>query len=387
MPHEIRSQDRVQLLLTVLRLCPPVCSVGIPKLTRNPLPFYARERIRETMRVTELFAGIGAQRMALTLEGIPHTIAGISEIDRHALASYGAIYGDCPNLGDITRIDRLPPCDLVTYSFPCQDLSLAGKRAGMGAGTRSGLVWEVVRLLETAGERERPEWLLMENVPQVLTSPLWPDLVGRLEAMGYRNRWTKLDSSRFGSAQKRVRAFMLSRLDADPPELPQCTDAPRLCLRDVMEPERAERYVKRIPMDRVRFRGESPKAQIKVVADWERKGMDQANRLYSSSYSSPAIMCHGGGKRDVKVVCSEDGSDLVVSILTPRECWRLMGFPDWAYDRAAAVSSETQLYNQAGNSIVVEVLRAIFRAMEKPEAVQTSIDTFTPTFSCMEGNP
>lgn len=551
-----------------------------------------------TLRVVELFSGIGAQRMALTLAGIPHEVVAIAEINKHALASYEAIYGDCPNLGDIAKVEALPPCDLVTYSFPCQDLSLAGKRAGMGEGTRSGLVWEVVRLLESA-ERERPEWLLMENVPQVLTSPLWPDLLARLSAMGYRNKWAKLDSSNFGSAQKRVRAFMVSRLNQDPPELPlSAPNAPRLCLRDVMEPERADRYVRRIPLDRVKWRtpkdgykhpqsegiecrlmdagdprletrriasedslcpalrtgcpqkaveeeeeervrplvgtadnlrmapkgrkavgtvrdgeerlvvapsdnagvstpiasieGEtfyskamlyssssSPTVRtehgknsqikvledrplevigedmtegqwkphryimdgngpcrnvgayvnaaqrgIKVVADWQRGGMDQANRLYSSS-SSPAIMCHGGGERDVKVVDESElvpmmkegevcpmltpgrakrqngpryrelgdkaftvncqdrhgaaevkGGDLVVSILTPRECWRLMGFPEWAYLRASRVSSETQLYNQAGNSIVVEVLVAIFNAMFRPpkRRVQTTLE-------------
>lgn len=399
-----------------------------------------------TLRVVELFSGIGAQRMALTLAGITHEVVAIAEINKHSLASYRAIYGDCPNLGDISKVERLPPCDLVTYSFPCQDLSVAGKRAGMGEGTRSGLVWEVVRLLESAGERERPEWLLMENVRQVLTAPEWPSLVGRLEAMGYRNRWAKLDSSDFGSAQKRVRAFMVSRMGQDPPELPlSAPNAPRLCLRDVMEPERAERYVRRIPLDRVMWRtpkagpgestptasidgetfyskamlysssssptvrtehgknsqikvvadwdketlreenrrlydmdGASPtvkahmakdgQGRIKILADWQRKGrIEQANRLYSANCACPTMVGMGGGNRDVKIVDQEDGDDLVVSILTPRECWRLMGFPEWAYLRASRVSSETQLYNQAGNSIVVEVLIAIFNAMFRPQ--------------------
>lgn len=120
-------------------------------------------RMTDALRVIELFAGIGAQRMALTLEGIPHTVVAICEIDAHALASYEAIHGDCPNLGDITKVERLPPCDLVTYSFPCQDLSIAGKRKGMGEGTRSGLVWEVMCLLERespsgmAPDGERPD--------------------------------------------------------------------------------------------------------------------------------------------------------------------------------------------------------------------------------------
>lgn len=442
-----------------------------------------------TLRVAELFAGIGAQRMALTLAGIPHEVVAVSEIDRHALASYKAIWGDCPNLGDIRDVKALPPCDLVTYSFPCQDLSIAGARRGMaeGSGTRSGLVWEVVRILETAGERERPEWLLMENVPRMLTAPEWPSLVGRLEAMGYHSKWAKLDSSRFGSAQKRVRAFMVSRLVTDPPDLPECLpNAPVLCLRDVMEPERGERYIRRIPLERIKWRGAIPSAgsstppasiegetfypkamlyassssssptvrtehgmssqikvfacddgkgcldrsivpsrtfldrryyesdgsspcvvstrqgRIKVVADWDRdRSTEMANRIYSSGASSPTLIAHGGGGRDIKVVADdtgisyernarlysqdgkspaldllgrhgakslkitdrEEGGNLEVNILTPRECWRLMGFPEWAYMRAARVSSETQLYNQAGNSIVVEVLEAIFRAM------------------------
>lgn len=348
----------------------------------------------------------------------------------------------------------------------------------------------------------------MENVPQVLTAPEWPSLVGRLEAMGYRSKWNKLDSSDFGSAQKRVRAFMVSRLGQEPPDLPtSAPNAPQLCLRDIMEPERAERYVRRIPLDRVKWRtpkenyrhpqsegiechlmdagdtrlesrriasedslcpalrtgcpqktveeeeeervrplvgtadnlrmaprgrkaigtikdgeerlvvapsdsaGEStPTAEdaresfysrrmlyssssssptvrtfhglkdtIKVVDDRPGSSTPCASiegetfytkaMLYSPSSSSPTIRCEGrhGLSNQPKVVGSEDDMNLVVSVLTPRECWRLMGFPEWAYMRASRVSSETQLYNQAGNSIVVEVLIAIFNAMFRPK--------------------
>lgn len=354
------------------------------------------------IRVVELFAGIGAQRMALTLAGIPYEVVAISEIDRHAIASYEAIWGDCPNLGDIRDIEGLPSCDLVTYSFPCQDLSIAGKREGMAEGTRSGLVWEVVRLLEAMPDK--PEWLLMENVPLVLSSPLWGVLVGRLQSMGYHNRWANLDSSDFGSAQKRVRAFMVSRLGKEPPFIPVSNPcAVKICLWDIMESTRDERFVKSIPLDQIKWRmpfnpvaGESipcasidketfyskamlysssssssptvrkdhgRNSNIKVIADWNRcEGIDMANRLYSSSSSSPTILARGGGGRDIKVV-NGVGESLKVDILTPLECWRLMGQPYWAYKKASAVCSETQLYNLAGNSIVVEVLESIFRAM------------------------
>lgn len=109
------------------------------------------------IRVVELFAGIGAQREALRRLGIPHE-AYISEIDPYAIRSYTAIHGDTPNLGDVTQIRHLPDdVDLLTYSFPCQDLSIAGNRAGMaaGSGTRSALLWEVGRLIRDAVERER----------------------------------------------------------------------------------------------------------------------------------------------------------------------------------------------------------------------------------------
>lgn len=106
--------------------------------------------------VCELFSGIGAPSEALTAEGIPH-VTIVSEIDRMALRSHRAIHGDCENIGDITLVEHLPRCDLLVYSPPCQDISLAGRQAGMeeGSGTRSSLLWEVGRLLRDAVERER----------------------------------------------------------------------------------------------------------------------------------------------------------------------------------------------------------------------------------------
>ena len=315
-----------------------------------------------TVRLVELFSGIGAQRMALMLEGIPFESVGIAEINKHALASYKAIYGDCPNLGDISQVESLPDCDLVTYSFPCQDLSVAGKQAGMaeGSGTRSALVWEVTRVLE-ATER-KPEWLLMENVPQLLSKKNLPEfqkLVDRLARMGYSSKYGLLDSSDFGSAQQRVRAFMVSRLGAPAPDLPKGEGYPFRCIRDIMEPEVAERFVKRIPLDRVKWRTNKSKKpspgeegsdrptldvvgedfsikspwiphrlllnpnglcrtvicntnsfqrSIKVVADWDRPGVfDQCNRIFANGGLSPVVLSQTNtGNRSIKVVADWD---------------------------------------------------------------------------------
>jgi DNA (cytosine-5)-methyltransferase 1 len=88
------------------------------------------------MKVIELFAGIGSQTQALKNLEIAHEVIGISEIDKYAIKSYKAMHGLINNFGDITKIEKLPYCDLLTYSFPCQDISVAGKQAGIAIGTR-----------------------------------------------------------------------------------------------------------------------------------------------------------------------------------------------------------------------------------------------------------
>ena len=80
------------------------------------------------LRLIELFAGIGSQTQALTNIGIAHKVVAISEIDKYAIQSYEAMHGKANNLGDIRKIEELPNADLWTYSFPCQDISVAGKR-------------------------------------------------------------------------------------------------------------------------------------------------------------------------------------------------------------------------------------------------------------------
>src|SRR6056297_2302299 len=114
------------------------------------------------LRVIELFSGVGSQRMALKNLGIKHKVVGIAEIDKYALQSYKAIHGDCPNMGNITKVkpEDVPEHDLLTYSFPCQDISVAGNMNGLskGSGTRSGLLWECAKIIE----HHKPKYLLLE---------------------------------------------------------------------------------------------------------------------------------------------------------------------------------------------------------------------------------
>ena len=166
------------------------------------LPLYV---IEKPIRLVELFAGIGSQAMALRDLGADFEHYRVVEFDKYAIKSYNAIHGtDFPTM-DITKIkgadlgivDTETFTYLLTYSFPCQDLSVAGKMKGMtkGTGTRSGLLWEVERLLNEVDEL--PQVFLMENVPQVHSQDNMPDFqkwIDFLASKGYSNYWQDLNA-------------------------------------------------------------------------------------------------------------------------------------------------------------------------------------------------
>lgn len=160
------------------------------------------------LTVNELFAGIGAFRKALINQNIPHKVVGISEIDKFAIRSYTAMYGDTYNYGDISEIDKLNYADLWTYGFPCQDLSIAGRQKGLIVGvTRSGLLYEVQRLLSvSATNNELPKYLIMENVKALVSKkflPKFEEWVNWLSSCGYNTYWQIMNTADYGIPQKR----------------------------------------------------------------------------------------------------------------------------------------------------------------------------------------
>ena len=176
------------------------------------------------MKLLSLFSGIGAFEKALDNLGVPFELVGFSEIDKYASASYCAIHGvDAnKNLGDITKIDenKLPKdIDLVTYGFPCQDISLAGKQKGLfnddGSQTRSGLFFEALRIIEAA----KPKVAIAENVKNLVGKKFnaqFQAVLASLDAAGYNNYWQVLNAKDYGIPQNRERVFIVSiRKDID----------------------------------------------------------------------------------------------------------------------------------------------------------------------------
>ena len=173
------------------------------------------------LKVNELFSGIGAFRKALNRLNIPHEIVGISEIDKYAIMSYEAIFGETRNYGDISKVSKLDYADLWTYGFPCQDISLAGQQAGIIRGqTRSGLLYEVQRLLGMAAlYDELPKYLILENVKNLVGKKFLSDFeswIAWLDALGYNTYWKVINAKDCGIPQNRERVFAVSiRKDID----------------------------------------------------------------------------------------------------------------------------------------------------------------------------
>ena len=398
------------------------------------------------LTVNELFSGIGAQRTALERVGIPHKIVGVSEIDKFAIKSYTAIHGETKNYGDITQVKRLDYADLWTYSFPCTDISVAGQQKGLVRGeTRSGLLYEVQRLLEVAaGENTLPKYLLLENVKNLVGKKFrsqFDEWISWLDKLGYNSYWKVLDSKDFGIPQHRERVFAVSiRKDVDD----GCFRFPAgfessVRLIDLLEPEVDEKFYLSNETVQGVIPSSSPGGEIIVAGTVGRWSCERSNRVHNPAGICPTLTPISGSGQEVKIIvptcCASRGrsktgqagwtqqlefrgdgrtnslttvtkdnliaeplntekdgavrtikasyykvgkanlfrpdslgatgvSDGIrIRKLTPLECWRLMGFADEEFRKAEAVCSNSQLYKQAGNSIVVDVLAAIFECL------------------------
>ena len=356
----------------------------------------------DKLKVFEAFSGYGSQSIALRNLGIPHEVVAISEIDKYAIKAYEAIHGSALNLGDISKIkvEDVPQHDLFTYSFPCQDLSVAGKQAGLGEGTRSGLLYECEKIIEYC----RPKYLLLENVKNLVGKkfkPQFDEWLDYLESLGYTNYWKVLNAKDYGVPQNRERVFVVSILgDHEPYEFPDKMGLDK-CIAYVLEYKVDEKYYlseeiqnrfkitnqnkniigttepdfrtigqRDLVYDKNGILGalvatdyKQPKqiAEINNLGMLDIKGNEQIRRVYGTDGISPALTTMQGGNRQPKIL---EGLDYRIRKLTPRECFRLMGMNDCDIDKIQAIGlSNTQQYKMAGNSIVVNVLEAIFKEL------------------------
>lgn len=353
------------------------------------------------MKVIELFSGIGAQTQALKNLKIPHTsICCEWEDSIHNI--YQAIHGETPNLGDITKVDDLPDCDLLTYSFPCQDISILGNQKGLskGSGTRSGLLWEVERLLKKKHEANKlPSILLLENVKQLVSPKNIDDFnkwLAFLTSIGYHNTWKIINSVDYGVPQSRERVFVISSLKGAI-EFPNvkvrhntlsgCMEGDVSVMREFGDchyfrnPAMQERIVKTINNTQSTNSTKRIYGTQSVIHALTTQGSHPGNFgavLYSSELMGDFPFRHKVRGMDAEEMYKVDyGFNFNIDsirLATPREVFILMGFDHSAYEKAKKHMLEnkislTKSYHVAGNSIVVPVLESLFSGIYYAKSV------------------
>lgn len=440
------------------------------------------------MNFVDFFAGIGGIRLGLEQAG--HKCVGFCEFDKYARTAYKAMYdteGEWEN-HDVRTVKPydVPAADLWCFGFPCQDISVAGKQKGLQEGERSGLFYEIMRLLAGRRQEDRPKWLLIENVKNLLSIGNGFDfarLLCEVGGHGYSLQWDTLNSKDYGVPQNRERVFIvgylgnirgrevfpLQRTDGENPcKLNEITQGLSMAYRvynpdgisktlaavgggagaktglyavKVLKPYGstggvcglkiaenktgiastcAARDYKGISRNNgnavvcMSIRGQKLQKQIDVsqaldsscrnnllqkqtccaVLTPDREEKRQNGRRMKEpgepSFTLTAQDRHGVAifddqERKNKQLKPMDicptlraqshgnnpkvfGDNVRIRRLTPRECWRLQGFPNEYFDKAKAAGiSDTQLYKQAGNGVTVNVARAIGERLKEVE--------------------
>lgn len=376
------------------------------------------------MKFLDFFAGIGGFRLGMEMAG--HECVGHCEIDKYAERSYRAIHEVKDYewfANDITRVEPrdLPEADCYCFGFPCQAFSIAGKRGGF-EDTRGTLFFEVMRLVK----ERHPSILFAENVKGLLNHEggrTFGTIINTMADLGYDVEWQVLNSKNYGVPQNRERVFIIGHFGRTGGRkvFPLGEDATKI---DVVQGQVANTLTTRTEGDGVGtyvIEDKQP-AQVRQLV-----GGHQGSRIYDSKGLSITLTSQGsstGAKTGLYVVPENgvmikettakghteavEGDSINLSMpgsktrrdrvgkdvantldttcsqgalegkrirrLTPRECFRLQGFPDEAYEKAAEVNSDSQLYKQAGNSVTVNTIYEIAKRLEGENAHKTSKD-------------
>lgn len=352
----------------------------------------------------DFFAGVGGFRRGLEMAG--HKCVGYCEIDKHASASYRMMHTVTSEqreyilslvsmrerkkeiekekylngewyASDIRKVraDELPRADIWCAGFPCQDISIAGKTLGF-KGKRSSLFFTVTGLIKDLEEEDKPTYLFFENVKNLFSVNRGFDfarLLIELDEIGYDAEWQLINSSDY-VPQNRERIYIIGHLRI-----------------------RGRREVFPIPSGNGKNTGlqgqavntittrtggatttgtyivenkQHAQGKIRQIGTLypESKRNRNYGRIYDIDGIAPTLNCMEGGNRQpfivTPVLTPDRENKRQIRKLTPRECFRLQGWGDEYFDRAAAVNSDTQLYKQAGNGMTVNVVYEIGKRME-----------------------
>lgn len=303
----------------------------------------------DTIKILELFGGIGSPRIALRNIGVPVKAIDYVEIDEKAVRSYNAMFEAELKYKTQTVVGYNLKPDILIHGSPCQDISIAGQQKGAdeGSETRSSLMWETIHIIQQMGEW-KPKFVVWENVKNLTSKTMMANFyryLSEMEKMGYTNSYSLLDARDFGLPQARQRVFTISTLGNKAFDFDSLEHKPMKPLSNYLEKNNdvPEQYLVTQP------------SVLNVIG---HKGIKRATIIKDYAFTittrqdrTPAqIIDMGNGK---------------YRYLTERECWRLQGYTDADFDAASRVQKrigryKMALYRQAGNSIPVPIFESIF---------------------------
>lgn len=375
----------------------------------------------------DICAGIGGFRLGM--ENAGHKCIGYCEYDRFARASYEAMYDTEGEWAadDVTKLrpEGIPYADVWCFGFPCQDISIAGRQRGL-SGERSGIYYSIIDLIKGKEEGDRPTYLLVENVKNLFSINGGFDFAAVLSEMdeaGYDVRWQVLNSKDFGVPQSRERIFLIANLRSrGRREILPVTGEDGGALKAVIGGRQGYRVYDSSGISASLTAGgggAGGKTGLYVVGIDNAEGEADSRVFVDQTLNHPKITEQArcliarydaglttwgmnSGVLEARALTvpdkletrqqgrrmKEDGEPMFtltcqdrhgvfldggrIRKLTPRECFRLQGFPDALYEKAAAVNSESQLYKQAGNAVTATVAYAV--AMALPESREPVIE-------------
>lgn len=343
------------------------------------------------MKFLDLFAGIGGFRLALESQG--HECVGFCEKDKFALKSYKAIHDTSGEIefNDIRKVTNEQfrqlrgRVDIITGGFPCQSFSKAGKREGFRDLTRGTLFFEIAR----ATNEIQPSILLLENVKGLLNhekGETFRVILETLDELGYDAEWEVLNSKHYGVAHNRERVYIIGYLRGKcrrkifPIGRPVGTSNAQISIlahRDsfrrntqVYDPSGViETLDTATGGGRGAYTIDNSGIKIKEAT---KTGYAIAKAGDSINTEQPESKTRRGrvGRKLANTLMTLPYQAVVensyrIRKLTPKECWRLQSFPDWAFEKARKVTSDNQLYKQAGNTVTINVVIEIIKLIDK----------------------
>ncbi len=331
---------------------------------KNESNKYSKYTKKNKLKFIDLFAGIGGFRVALENHGAHCAFS--SEWDKYASMTYAYNFDHQPN-GDITKINakEIPRHNIICGGFPCQAFSISGKQLGFD-DIRGTLFFDIARI----AEHHKPEVLFLENVKNLAKHNNGHTLIrilSVLDEIGYETYHQVLNASLYGVPQARERVYFVAfrkDLNIRHFSFPEPT-LQKISLDDILESdESTNNFI--INRSDMTINQDKLKKQIDLFGDAALKPHrigtinkgGQGERIYSTKGHAITLSAYGGG------AAGKTGAYLVGNVvrqLTPRECLRAQGFPEWY--KFPTIISTSQSYKMCGNSVSVPVIQKIFESI------------------------